>query len=65
MHVNVNFCHPFQGSGISSNDVKKLEEAGMHTVESVAYATKKDLCTVKGISEAKADKILVRRTIYA
>ncbi|XP_072180472.1 DNA repair protein RAD51 homolog A-like [Diadema setosum] len=47
-----------EGSGISSNDVKKLEEAGMHTVECVAYSTKKDLCAVKGISEAKADKIL-------
>ncbi|XP_041468158.1 DNA repair protein RAD51 homolog 1 [Lytechinus variegatus] len=47
-----------EGSGISSNDVKKLEEAGMHTVESVAYSTKKELCAVKGISEAKADKIL-------
>ena len=32
----------------------------MHTVESVAYSTKKELCAVKGISEAKADKILVR-----
>lgn len=48
-----------EGSGVSSNDVKKLEEAGMHTVESVAYSTKKELCAVKGISEAKADKILV------
>nr|XP_054758054.1 DNA repair protein RAD51 homolog 1-like [Lytechinus pictus] len=47
-----------ESSGISSNDVKKLEEAGMHTVESVAYSTKKELCAVKGISEAKADKIL-------
>ncbi|XP_030855225.1 DNA repair protein RAD51 homolog 1 [Strongylocentrotus purpuratus] len=47
-----------EASGISSNDVKKLEEAGMHTVESVAYSTKKELCAVKGISEAKADKIL-------
>ncbi|XP_033638717.1 DNA repair protein RAD51 homolog A-like [Asterias rubens] len=44
--------------GISANDVKKLQEAGMHTVESVAYSTKKELCNIKGISEAKADKIL-------
>lgn len=47
----------FKGNGISANDVKKLSEAGYHTVESVAYAPKKALITIKGISEAKADKI--------
>lgn len=44
--------------GISAADVKKLAEKGFHTVESVAYATKKALCEVKGISEAKAEKLL-------
>uniref|UniRef100_A0A8B9ZQ01 DNA repair protein RAD51 homolog n=1 Tax=Anas zonorhyncha TaxID=75864 RepID=A0A8B9ZQ01_9AVES len=44
--------------GINANDVKKLEEAGYHTVESVAHAPKKELLNIKGISEAKADKIL-------
>lgn len=39
--------------------MKKLEEAGFHTVEAVAYAPKKELLNIKGISEAKADKILV------
>ena len=39
--------------------MKKLREAGYHTVESVAFTPKKQLCTVKGISEAKADKILL------
>ncbi|PIK43366.1 putative DNA repair protein [Apostichopus japonicus] len=48
-----------EAQGINSNDVKKLEEAGFHTVESVAYTTKKELCNIKGISEAKADKIQV------
>lgn len=33
-------------------------EAGYHTVESVAYAPKKALLAIKGISEAKSDKIL-------
>ncbi len=37
--------------------MKKLADAGYHTVESVAYAPKKALIIVKGISEAKADKI--------
>eukprot|EP00002_Diphylleia_rotans_P007672 TRINITY_DN17322_c0_g1_i1.p1 TRINITY_DN17322_c0_g1~~TRINITY_DN17322_c0_g1_i1.p1 ORF type:complete len:338 (+),score=85.44 TRINITY_DN17322_c0_g1_i1:54-1067(+) len=44
--------------GISATDVKKLQEAGFHTIESVAYTTKKTLLNVKGISEAKADKLL-------
>ena len=54
------FSCAFQQCGINANDVKKLEEAGFHTVEAVAYAPKKELLNIKGISEAKADKILVR-----
>lgn len=50
---------PSKQCGINANDVKKLEEAGFHTVEAVAYAPKKELINIKGISEAKADKILV------
>lgn len=38
--------------------MKKLEERGYHTIESVAFAPKKDLLTIKGISEQKADKII-------
>ena len=44
--------------GISAVDVKKLTEAGYHTVESIAYTPKKMILTIKGISEARADKIL-------
>ncbi|TRY70894.1 hypothetical protein TCAL_04459 [Tigriopus californicus] len=44
--------------GISAGDIKKLAEAGYNTIESVVYAPKKNLLTIKGISEAKADKIL-------
>ena len=46
-----------QEAGIASTDTKKLREAGYHTVEAVAFTPKKQLCTVKGISEAKAEKI--------
>lgn len=49
-----------QQCGISGSDIKKLEDAGFHTIEAVAYAPKKELLNIKGISEAKADKILVR-----
>ncbi|CAB4062753.1 RAD51 [Lepeophtheirus salmonis] len=44
--------------GISASDVKKLSEVGYHTVESIVYAPKKSLLAIKGISEAKADKLL-------
>ncbi|XP_034436373.1 DNA repair protein RAD51 homolog B isoform X3 [Hippoglossus hippoglossus] len=44
--------------GISASDIKKLEDAGFHTIEAVAYTPKKELLNIKGISEAKADKIL-------
>lgn len=38
--------------------MKKLAEAGFHTVEAVAYTPKKVILNIKGISEAKADKII-------
>jgi hypothetical protein len=46
-------------SGIASGDIKKLQEAGLHTIEAVAYTPKKMILAIKGISDAKADKILV------
>jgi DNA repair protein RAD51 len=45
-------------SGIAENDIKKLMEAGYHTVESVVFTPRKALILVKGLSEAKLDKIL-------
>ncbi|ONM59021.1 recombination protein51 gene a [Zea mays] len=47
-----------QASGIAALDVKKLKDSGLHTVEAVAYTPRKDLLQIKGISEAKADKII-------
>jgi hypothetical protein len=47
-----------QQSGISQQDCRKLYDAGLHTIEAVAYQPKKVLAAIKGISEAKADKIL-------
>lgn len=57
-----------EGQGINSADITKLEDAGYHTVESVyspilfqiAFTTLKKLCTVKGISEAKAQKLITQ-----
>ncbi|KAF9987694.1 recombinase rad51 [Modicella reniformis] len=44
--------------GIQAADIRKLKEAGYHTVESIAYTPKKAFLLLKGISEAKADKII-------
>ncbi|PFH50819.1 hypothetical protein AMATHDRAFT_3667 [Amanita thiersii Skay4041] len=45
-------------AGIHANDIKKLNDAGYHTIESVAFASKKNLVAIKGISDQKADRIL-------
>lgn len=47
-----------KASGIAALDVKKLKDAGLCTVESVAYSPRKELLQIKGISEAKVDKII-------
>ncbi|KYQ90974.1 putative DNA repair protein [Tieghemostelium lacteum] len=47
-----------EGNGISAADIKRLQEAGFHTVQAIAFATKKSLCAVKSITETKADKLL-------
>lgn len=44
--------------GINASDIKKLSEAGNDTVEAIAYQPRKSLLSIKGISEAKADKLL-------
>lgn len=48
-----------EGNGITAGDIRKLIDAGFNTVESVAYTPKRQLLVVKGISEAKADKIIL------
>lgn len=50
--------HALEGNGITAGDIKKLQEGGLHTVEAVAFSTKKALIEIKGISEAKADKLI-------
>jgi DNA repair protein RAD51 len=49
--------HKLEEHGISAGDIKKLIEAGYNTCEAVAYTPKKALVLVKGLSEAKVDKI--------
>jgi DNA repair protein RAD51 len=43
--------------GVASADIQKLNDAGYHTVESIAHATIRKLSEVKGLSEAKVTKL--------
>ena len=63
-HVNVNDMGPMSiellvgKEGISKQDIKKLREAGINSIESLCYTPMKSLVLIKGISEQKATKLL-------
>ena len=46
-----------QNHGINVADIKKLKAAGICTVRGIQMVTKKKLCNIKGLSEAKVDKM--------
>ena len=48
--------------GINAADIKKLVEAGFQTIESILFTAKKNLVTIKGLTEAKIDKIIEAST---
>ncbi|EDV28874.1 uncharacterized protein TRIADDRAFT_52181 [Trichoplax adhaerens] len=41
----------------NSADIQKVKKGGIYTIGGVLTNTKKQLCTIKGISEAKVDKL--------
>jgi len=43
--------------GVQQTDVKKLQDMGFRTVESVIMSTKRKLADIKGLSDAKVEKI--------
>jgi len=47
-----------QEFGVNAGDLKKLKAAGIHTISGVLMQTKKSLLQIKGISDAKVEKIL-------
>ncbi|KAL3748958.1 hypothetical protein ACJRO7_010103 [Eucalyptus globulus] len=49
----------FISQGINAGDVKKLQDAGIYTCNGLMMHTKKHLTGIKGLSEAKVDKICV------
>ena len=49
--------HPIellQECGLNSTDIKKLQEAGFNSLESLSFTPKKTLLLIKGINDAKA-----------
>lgn len=44
--------------GINVGDIKKLKAAGMYTMASIMMATSTQLTNIKGLSEAKVQKII-------
>ncbi|KAK6170632.1 hypothetical protein SNE40_018982 [Patella caerulea] len=46
-----------QNHGINIADIKKLKQAGINTIKGIQMTTRKKLCNIKGISEAKMEKI--------
>mmetsp|Transcript_15981 Transcript_15981/g.25789 ORF Transcript_15981/g.25789 Transcript_15981/m.25789 type:complete len:345 (-) Transcript_15981:638-1672(-) len=48
--------------GVAAGDIKKLYEAGIHTVEGLAYASRKSLKDIKGLSEQKVEKLKLAAT---
>lgn len=46
-----------QAHGIPAADIKKLLDGGVHTLEALAHAPKKELIAIKGLSEAKVEKL--------
>ncbi len=47
-----------QEHGINAADIAKLKTSGFCTITSIVMATKKELVNIKGINQAKIDKIL-------
>ena len=46
-----------QESGIGAADVKKLVDAGVHTVEGLARSSRRRLAEIRGLSEQKVEKL--------
>ena len=43
--------------GVAAGDIKKLNEAGIHTASGLMQTSKRKLAQIKGLSEAKCEKI--------
>ena len=57
--------YSLESAGIASSDIRRLIEGGFHTLDGLAQAPLKAILAVKGISDAKAEKIMqeVRKAV--
>lgn len=55
--VDIQDVDLLQSHGINVTDIKKLKGAGICTLKGILMTTVKKLCAIKGLSEAKVDKI--------
>ena len=46
-----------QNVGIPMADIKKLIEGNIHTVDALAHMPKRELTNIKGLSDAKVEKM--------
>uniref|UniRef100_A0A7S1AVC9 Meiotic recombination protein DMC1 n=1 Tax=Noctiluca scintillans TaxID=2966 RepID=A0A7S1AVC9_NOCSC len=56
--VPYNLVDKLQDAGINAADLKKLKDAGFNTSQSIVFAMRKDLLSIKGLSDQKVDKIV-------
>ena len=54
---NISSLFLFQSYGVNAADLKKLKAVGICTVKGLKMVTKKKLSAIKGLSDAKVDKI--------
>ncbi|KAF8037784.1 hypothetical protein BT93_B0585 [Corymbia citriodora subsp. variegata] len=57
-NIELNAMVSFISQGINAGDVKKLQDAGICTCNGLLMGTEEDLTGIKGLSEARVDKIL-------
>lgn len=51
-----------QSTTVTISDIKKLNEIGIYSIEALVRTPKKDLVSIKGLSEGKVDQILREAT---
>lgn len=55
--VSYSLVDKLQDAGINAADLKKLKDAGFNTSQSIVFAMRKDLLSIKGLSDQKVEKI--------
>ena len=56
-HTHIHTHTHTQAQGVSAADIKKLKDGGINSIEGLAHAPKKELLLIKGLSDAKVEKL--------